>query len=199
MRRKIALALGLVVVAAALAPAAAAEQLHANVVSWSPNDFRPGQPVSVVLYLYTPGESPHLPDGKRVAGVNDVEVVLRGQGQTRRFATKALGGGRYGAEITFPHVGDWAVRVSYGPGRYGAGDEIPLGKGGACVAADCAGPQPGERTPANGNSWPWTTVALIIAAVLAIAGLLRFGASRGRSPGASSPAAAQTMQRLRQR
>jgi hypothetical protein len=148
---------------------AAADQLHANVASWSPNDVRPGEPVSLVLYLYTPSPTAWAPDGRRFAGVNDVEVVLRGQGQTRRFATEDLGGGRYGAEISFPQAGAWAVRVSYGPGRDGVGDEVPLGKGGVCVAADCVAPQPGETTFVQSDGWPWTTIALIFAAGLAVA------------------------------
>jgi hypothetical protein len=172
--------------AAALAPSAAAEQLHANVVSWSPNDVQPGEPVSIVLELYTAGPSPYLAHGKPVAGVNDVQVVLHGQGQTRRFATKDLGSGRYSTEATFPQAGGWAVRVSYGPGRYGAGDEILLGKGAICVAADCVGPQSVETAPAHSNGWRWTTVALVIAAVLAVAllaaGLIRMRGGRRLDP-----------------
>jgi hypothetical protein len=171
--------------AAAVTPSAAAEQLHANVASWSRNDVQPGEPVSIILYLYTPTPAPWTPDGKRLAGVSDVQVVLHAKGQTRRFTTNELGNGRYSVAITFPEAGSWEVRVSYGPGSYGAGDGIPLGKGASCVAANCIAPQPGETAPAESNGWPWTTVALI-AAVLAVAliaaAVIRIGAvaRRGR-------------------
>jgi hypothetical protein len=113
--------------------------------------------------------------------VNDVEAVIRGEGQTRRFPTEDLGGGRYGTEIVFPEPGRWAVRVSYGGGSYGPGDEIDLGKGGICIAADCVGPQPGQSAPADSSGWPWTTIIIPAAAVLAVAlaaaAFVRFGAS----------------------
>jgi hypothetical protein len=172
----------LTMTAAVVAPSALAEPLRANVGSWSPNDIdQPDVPVSIVFYLYKP-ELPSPPTwGTPIAGVNDVEVVIRGAGQTRRFPTEDLGGGRYRTEIVFPEPGSWAVRVSYGAGSYGPGDEIDLGKGGICIAADCVGPQPGETAPADSSGWPWTTI--IIAAVLAVAlaaaaaAFVRFGAS----------------------
>ncbi|HEY3069604.1 MAG TPA: hypothetical protein VGJ34_04750 [Gaiellaceae bacterium] len=46
--------LAFALVAGALAPTAAAEELQANVVSWAPNDVQPSEPVSVVLELYIP-------------------------------------------------------------------------------------------------------------------------------------------------
>jgi hypothetical protein len=128
--RKLAFALVLAaVVMAALAPAAAAEQLHANVVSWAPADVEPRSPVAVVLELYVAGPSPYPAHGTPVAGVNDVEVVLRGDERMQRFDAADVGGGHYGVEITFPEAGEWDLRVRYGPGRYGRGDEIMLGKG----------------------------------------------------------------------
>jgi len=170
MRRIVFITSLLTLSAVVLAPAAAAEQLHANVASWAPNDVKPGEPVSIVFYLYTPNPgSPWTPDGKRIAGVNDVEVVLHGPGQTRRFASEDLGDGRYSTEIAFPEAGGWAVRVGYRSGRYGAGDEIGLGKGAICVAADCVGPRTGETARADSDGWPWTITALISAAVLAFA------------------------------
>jgi hypothetical protein len=154
--------------AAVVPPPAAAERLQANVVSASPNDVQPGEPQTVVFYLYTPSPKPWSPDGKRFAGVNDVEVVLHGQGQTRRFAATDLGDGRYSAEITFPEAGGWSVRAGYGSGLYGAGDEVALGKGGIYVAADGVPPQPGEQSPASSNGWPWTRIGVIVAALLAL-------------------------------
>jgi hypothetical protein len=162
--RKIVLALVVLTSTAAIvAPPAAAEQLHANAASASPNDVQPGEPQTVVFYLYTPSPKPWSPDGKRFAGVNDVQVVLHGQGQTRRFAATDLGDGRYSAQITFPEDGSWSVRVSYGSGLYGAGDEIALGKGGIRVPA-----QPVEQSAASSKGRPWTTIGVIVAAVLAL-------------------------------
>jgi hypothetical protein len=70
-----------------------------------------GEPISVVLQLYTAGPSPYPKDGILVAGVRDVEVVVRGRGngETRRFPTEDLGSGRYGTEIVFPKAGGWHV------------------------------------------------------------------------------------------
>jgi hypothetical protein len=82
-----------------------------------------------VLELYLAGPSPYPQDGKPIAGVHDVEVVIRGAGQTRRFGAADLGGVDYGAAIMFPEAGDWDLRVRFGPGSYGQGDEILLGKG----------------------------------------------------------------------
>jgi hypothetical protein len=170
--------------AGVVAQAAAAEPLRANVVSVSPNDIdQPDVPVSIVFRLYNPQLPSPQPDwGKPFGGVNDVEVVVRGQGQTGRFPTEDLGGGRYRTEIVFPEPGGWTVRISYAAGSYGAGDEIDLGKGAICIAADCIGPQPGETAPADSNGQPWTTIITIIimAAALALASvavaLVRFGA-----------------------
>jgi hypothetical protein len=87
-----------------LVPAATAEQLRANVVSWSPNDVRPSEPVSVVLQVYTLGPSPYPDDGDPVAGVNDVEVVIRGDGRHIGSPPRTSAAGRYGTEIIFPKV-----------------------------------------------------------------------------------------------
>ena len=130
--------LALVLVLFALAaPAAAAEKLQANVVSWSPNIVRPGEPVSVVLQLAR-GPSPLVPDDTSVAGASDVHVVLHGRGETLRFTTTKLGSGRFSAQIVFPKAGAWALRAGYRPGRHRALDEVLLGKGAACVG-DCVG------------------------------------------------------------
>jgi hypothetical protein len=173
--------------AGVVVPAAAAEPLRANVVSVSPNDIdQPDVPVSIVFRLYKPELPSPQPDwGKPVGGVNDVEVLVHGQGQTRRFPTEDLGGGRYRTEIVFPEPGGWTVRVSYAAGSYDAGDEIDLGKGAICIAADCVGPQPDETAPADSNGQPWTKIIVVVvvvaaAAALALAlvavALVRFGA-----------------------
>jgi hypothetical protein len=168
--------------AGVVVPSALAEPLRANVVSVSPNDIdQPDVPVSIVFHLYKV-ELPSPPTwGTPIAGVNDVEVVIRGEGQTRRFRTEDLGGGRYRTQIVFPEPGSWAIHVSYGVGRYGPGDEIILGKGAICIAADCVGPQPGDGAPADGRGWLWTTIMIVAAVLLAVpllsaAGLVRFGA-----------------------
>ncbi len=180
----------LTVTAAVVAPSALAEPLRANVVSAAPNDIdQPDVPVWIMFQLYKPQlPSPRPTWGTPIAGVNDVEVVIRGEGQTRRFPTEDLGGGRYRTEIVFPEAGSWAVRVSYGAGSYGPGDEINLGKGAICIAADCVEPQPGETAPADSSGWPWTTIIIAAAAVLAVAlaaAFVRFGAvgrRRGIAP-----------------
>jgi hypothetical protein len=186
--RKTILLFVLVLVGAALvAPASAAEPLRANVVSASPNDLdEPDVPQSIVFELYKPELPSAQPTwGKPIGDVNDVEVVIQGQGQTRRFPTEDLGGGRYRTEIAFPEPGGWSIRVSYGAGSYGAADEIDLGKGGICIAADCVGPQPGNATPAQSDGRSWTTVGIVIAAVLAAAlaaaALVRLRAVHSRS------------------
>lgn len=169
--RRLALALLVVALGAGvIVPSALAEPLRANVVSASPNDIdQPGVPVSIVFRLYKP-ELPSPPTwGTPIAGVNDVEVVVRGNGQTRRFATEDLGGGRYRTEIVYPEPGGWTVDVSYGAGGYGPGDEIKLGKGAICIAADCVGPQPGEAAPADSGGRPWTTTIIVAAVLLALA------------------------------
>lgn len=77
--RKITFALLLLALAGGgVVPTAAAEQLHANVISWSPNEVQPGDPVSVVFQLYTSGPSPYPKDEHPVADVNDVAVVIHG-------------------------------------------------------------------------------------------------------------------------
>jgi hypothetical protein len=168
------------------APTAAAEQLHANVVSWSPNDVQPGEPVSVILQLYTHGPSPYPKDGEPVADVNDVEVVIRGEGQTRRFATEDLGSGRYSTEVIFPRAGGWDLRVRYGVGSYGPGDEILLGKGAICVGGElCVGDQPAQTVPARGDGRPRSALALAVVVLLIVAlvggAAIRFGGlGRGR-------------------
>src|ERR671931_2035815 len=123
---RLALLVGLVTMV--VAPAAAGREFRANVVSWSPADVRPGEPVTVVLTLHaapTPDAAP--PDGRR-----DVHVVIRGAGDTRRFAATPLGSGRYRGRIVFPETGPWSIWVQY---RVGAGvGETLLGKGAVCVA-----------------------------------------------------------------
>jgi hypothetical protein len=189
--KKLAFAfLFLTVTAAVVAPSALAEPLRANVVSVSPNDIdQPDVPVSIVFQLYKPQlPSPRPTRGTPIAAVNDVEVVIRGERQTRRFPAEDLGGGRYRTEIVFPDPGGWEVRVSYGAGSYGPGDEINLGKGAICIAADCVGPQPSETGPADSSGWLWTTIVIGAAAVLAVAlaaAFVRFGAvgrRRGMAP-----------------
>jgi hypothetical protein len=132
-----------------LVPAAAAQQFRANVVSWSPNDVRPGEPVAVVLTFHA--EPVHGADGRR-----HIAVVIRGRGRTRRFAATPLGSGRYRARIVFPEDGSWAIRVRY------HGGETALGKGAACVGdvarpnrceprvpPATAGSRSGSRSPAQ--------------------------------------------------
>ena len=149
----------LVVVLALAAPAAAAEKLQANVVSWSPNVVRPGEPVSVVLQLAR-GPSRIVPDDTSVAGASDVQVVLHGRGETLRFTTTKLGSGRFAAQIVFPKAGSWALRAGYRPGRHRALDEVLLGKGAACVG-DCAG---GESSPARRDD----RVVVVVLALLSL-------------------------------
>ena len=160
-------------VGAAVAPTAAAAQLHANVVSWSPNDVRVGEPVSVVLQLSTAEGSPYPEDGRPVAGVEDVEVVIRGGGPTQSFPTEDIGGGHYRSEIVFPNSGGWDLFVQYAAGSYGPADEIQLGKGGICVGAPIcdAGPlQPNEDAAVHYDGG-WTSAAptVVVAGVLAAA------------------------------
>jgi hypothetical protein len=116
----------LVGVAAVLAPTAAAEQLRSNVVRWTPNDAQPGEPAAVVLQLYVAGPSPFPNDGKPVAGVNNVQVIIRSEAQTRRFATEDIGGGRYRTQIIFPKAGSWDLRVRYGAGALRRRRALPL-------------------------------------------------------------------------
>jgi hypothetical protein len=141
-------------------PSAAAEPLRASVVSASPNDIdEAGVPVSIVFELFEP-ELPSLRWGKPIGGVKSVAVVLRGDGQTRRFSAEDLGGGRYRTEIVYPAAGAWEVLVSYGTGGYGAGAEVALGKGAICIAADCTGLAPGERAPTAAAGRPWTAIVV---------------------------------------
>jgi hypothetical protein len=106
--------------------------------------------------------------------VEGVEVVIRGGGATRRFATDDMGGGRYRTEIVFPTNGGWDLLVRYGVGSHGSGDEIQLGKGGICVGAELcrAGPlQPKESVVTrsdDGGPMPGLAAA-VVAVVLAIA------------------------------
>lgn len=171
--------------AGVVVPTAAAEQLQANPLSVSPNDIdQSGVPVSIGFQLYTAGPVPDPPHGKPVAGVNDVEVVIRGEGQTRRFPTEELGGGRYRTEIVFPEPGGWELRVSYGAGSYGAGDEIPLGKGAIRIEGDHVGPRPSETAPGESTRWPWTMIvaAAVLAVALGAVGLILFAAIGRRGP-----------------
>jgi hypothetical protein len=189
--RRLTFALLFVVLAAAVVPAAAAEPLRANVVSASPNDLnQAGVPQTIVFTIFRP-ELPDPPPptwGKPIAGVNHVEVVLRAEGQTLRFPTEDLGGGRYRTQIVFPTPGGWSVRVSYGVGAYGPADEIDLGKGGIRIdiAADRVGAQSAKTAPAADSRQPWRAILILVAAVLlplavlVAAGLARFGAAGRR-------------------
>jgi hypothetical protein len=180
-------------------PTAAAEQLHANVDYWAPNDVRPREPVSVVLQLYVAGPSPNPREGRPVAGVNGVEVLLRGQGQTHRFATEDVGEGRYSAEIVFPEAGGWDLRVRYGAGDYGPGDEILLGKGGICVGAElCAAGHPAEAAPSSRRAGVSVALAVGIGAVV-IALVLRRSARRRVSRRAAAARVARASRRRRGR
>ena len=155
--RKIALTvLFVALVGAVMSPTAAAKQLHSNVVSWAPADVQPGMPVEVTLVLSTAGPTPYPKDGTPVAGVNEVEVVIRGEEETHRFATQDIGGGRYRTELIFPKLGGWNLRVRYAPGSYGHGDEVLLGKGAICVGGElCIGEQPEQSGPGPGGFRGW--------------------------------------------
>jgi hypothetical protein len=160
----------LVLAGGVLAPTAAAEQLQANVVSWSPNDVRPGEPVSVVLKLYTAGPSPYPEAGIPVAGVSDVAVAIYRKSQARRFTTKALGSGRYRTEIVFPEAGGWNLRVQYAAGSHGPGAEILLGKGAICVGGQLCVDEQGVRSArATGHVRRWMHLAFAVAVVLIVA------------------------------
>ena len=124
-------------VGAVMSPTAAAKQLHSNVSSGeAPADVQPGMPVEVTLVLSTAGPTPSPKDGTPVAGVNEVEVVIRGEEETHRFATQDIGGGRYRTELIFPKLGGWKLRVRYAPGGYGHGDQVLLVKGAICVGGE---------------------------------------------------------------
>jgi len=169
---KIALVLVLLAAPGATVAQAPAE-LESNVVAWTPNDPEPGEPLSVVFNIHVAGDR-RFGYGKPVAGVNDVEVVLRGEGQTRRFPTTEVGGGRYTSEIVFPEPGAWHVLVSYGSGSYGNGDEIPLGKG----AGRIDGPEPGPPTGQAGSGGFAMRPLVLAGGVLllaALVGVRRFG------------------------
>jgi hypothetical protein len=148
-----------VLVGAVVVPTAAAQPLRANVVSWSPNIVRAGEPVSVVLTLRAePAQGAEIrPNGRR-----HIAVVIRGNGQTRRFAAAPLGSGRYRSTIVFPQDGAWRIRVHY------RGGETDLGKGAACVG-DCAGPEETRSSPATGDGWLRIGVAIGVAVVLTAA------------------------------
>jgi hypothetical protein len=150
-----------VLVGAVVVPTAAAQQLRANPVSWSPDVVRAGEPVSVVLTLRA---EPAVGAEIRRDGRRHVAVVIRGNGQARRFAATPLGSGRYRATIVFPEDGAWRVRVRY------PGGETGLGKGGACVG-DCAEAEETRSSPATGNGRLRIGVVVAVGAVLAAAAL----------------------------
>jgi hypothetical protein len=116
--------------------------------------------------------------------VNDVYVVIFSEGQTRRFATEDLGGGRYRTAIIFPTTGGWDLRVRYGTGGYGAGEEILLGKGAICVGGDvCVGGQPAQGVSSQPDGRTRTAAAPVIAAaalVVALAAALTWFGAFGR-------------------
>jgi uncharacterized membrane protein len=172
--RRIALPFLFVALAAGAAvPTAAAEQLHANVVSWSPNDVRAGEPVSVVFWLYTVEGSSYPSDGRPAVSVEDVAVVIRGQGESRHFPATHLDRGRYSTAISFPTSGGYDLRVSHGVSSYGPAGEILLGKGAICVATDCVTPQPDQAREALGDGKSRlplgsTSAVLLVALVAAL-------------------------------
>jgi hypothetical protein len=146
--------------------AAAAKQPRANPVSWEPPDAKAGEPVDIVLTLSGVGDGMH----------DDVEVVVLGSGQERRFPAIALGSGRYRTTITFPFGSEWEVRVDYGRGA-----TIPLGKGGVRVD--------GPPLPKSERAAPTTRsarVAGVLALVLGLSGLA-LAASRSASRGIPGP------------
>jgi uncharacterized membrane protein YeaQ/YmgE (transglycosylase-associated protein family) len=178
-----------------LVPTAAGQQVEffANVVSWTPNVVHPREPVSVVLTLRAlPMQGAEIPaDGRR-----DVAVVIRGDGQTRRFQTTRLGSGRYRAKIVFPEAGAWYLRVQYRLGPDGAVGETTLGKGGACVG-DCVGAevQAMRGSPSTGDARLLIGVAIagaviLVAAVVADASRRRGMVFRGRRATAAEQASA---------
>jgi hypothetical protein len=149
--------LAAVLAAGVLAPsAAAAEQLHANVLAWSPNDVRAGKTVSLVLLLYTAGPTANPSDGVPATGVGDVEVVLRGKEITRRFPARNRGDGSYDAQIVFPANGGWDLTVGYGDGA-----EVPLGKSGICVGAPICVEELSASAPLEDDGRRWLPVALV--------------------------------------
>ena len=158
--------LALVVLAACPTAASAAEP-RANPVSWEPPDARAGDPIDIALTL----------SGVGGGALNDVAVVLRGTGQTRRFRAIALGSGQYSATITFPQAGDWDVRVSYG-----GWNEIPLGKGG--IRIDPAAPTTSD--PRRTASPPTASGALTFVLVLGLSASA-LAASRSASRGSPAP------------
>jgi hypothetical protein len=163
---RIALVLG-VLAAGMLVPAAAGQQFRANVVSWSPNLVHAGEPVSVVLTLHAePAQGAKI----RADGRRDVAVVIRGNGQTRRFGATTLGSGRYRATIVFPDDGSWRLQVQY------PGGETGLGKGGACVG-DCAD---AEGSPAIGDAAFPIGVTIAGGVVLTVAALVAAAGRRRR-------------------
>jgi hypothetical protein len=171
---RFALVLGLLA-AGTFVPTAAAQQLQfrANVHSWSPNIVRPGEPVSVVLTLHAePAQGAEI----RADGRRDVAVVIRGNGQTRRFPTTSLGSGLYRTQIVFPAAGAWHIRVQYRVGADGPVGETDLGKGGACVG-DCveadAQQLRGPPSPSTGHPWLLFGVAIAGGVVLLAAAAAR--------------------------
>jgi hypothetical protein len=179
MRVRIGFALVLGALAAIPVPTAAGQQVEffANIASWTPNVVHPGEPVSVVLTLRAlPVQGAEIPaDGRR-----DVAVVIRRNGQTRRFETTPLGSGRYRAKIVFPEAGAWYLRAQYRLGPDGAVGETTLGKGGACVG-DCvgAGVEAMRGSPSTGNARLLIGVAIAGAVILGSAVLAAATRRRG--------------------
>lgn len=176
---RLALVLG-VLAAGILLPTAAAQQFQfrANVVSWSPNIVRPGEPASVVLTLRAePAQGAQI----RADGRRDVAIVIRGNGQTRRFTTTPLGSGRYRAKIVFPVAGAWRIRVQYRVGGGSRDGETGLGKGAACIG-DCVEAEalgmrgsPSTRHPGLPIGFAIAGGVVLMAAVLAAAAARRRG------------------------
>ena len=145
----------------------ATEQLHANVLAWSPNDVRPGEPVSVLLQLYTSGGSPYPRDGIPATNIGDVEIVLHGNGITRRFPTIDRGTGRYYASIVFPSNGGWELLVDYDEGG-----DIQLGKGGICVGAPICVEDRQTHVRDTGDRRAWLALSGVLVLLLAATRML---------------------------
>lgn len=145
---RFALVLG-VLITGIFVPAAAAQQFRANVDSWSPDIVQPGEPVTVVLTLHA---DPAPRTKARTNGRREVAVVIRKNGQMRRFATKPLGSGRYRTKIVFPAAGRWTVLVRFRAAANSSAGEIPLGKGATCVG-DCGASRAMRNPSANGHGW----------------------------------------------
>jgi hypothetical protein len=145
--------------------APAAGQLRANPLSGWPSEIRPGDRVRIVFTLGR--VSVHGTDaGVPLDGRRTVAVVIRADGRTRQFPARALGSGRYRAEIVFPAAGIWGMRVRFGAG--GAQDEVVLGKGAVCVRP-CVEVQATTRTSATDHAGVVTTVFIFIALAISVA------------------------------